>query len=54
MPSLVTSFSHNDHEIAQTIEAIGESLVIYRKALEDSVGNYLVGRPVKPTFRKYN
>jgi glutamate-1-semialdehyde 2,1-aminomutase len=53
-PSLVISFSHKDCEIERTIEAIGESLVIYRKALEDGIGNYLVGPPVKPVFRKYN
>jgi glutamate-1-semialdehyde 2,1-aminomutase len=54
MPSLVVSFSHSDADIDRTIEAIGESLQVYRRALEDGVENFLVGRPVKPVFRKFN
>lgn len=53
-PSLVVSFSHTDQDIDQTVEAVCESLVVYRKALDEGVGKYLVGRPVKPVFRKYN
>lgn len=54
VPSLVVSFSHTDADIDRTIEAIGESLQVYRRALEDGVENFLVGRPVKPVFRKFN
>jgi glutamate-1-semialdehyde 2,1-aminomutase len=54
MPSLVVSFSHSDADIDRTIEAVGESLEVYRRALEDGVEKYLVGRPVKPVFRKFN
>jgi glutamate-1-semialdehyde 2,1-aminomutase len=54
MPSLVVSFSHTDAEVDRTIEVVGETLRVYRKALEDGVGKYLVGRPVKPVFRKFN
>jgi glutamate-1-semialdehyde 2,1-aminomutase len=53
-PSLVVSFSHTDADIDRTVEAVGESLEVYRKALEDGVENFLVGRPVKPVFRKFN
>jgi glutamate-1-semialdehyde 2,1-aminomutase len=53
-PSLVVSFSHNDRDIDTTIEAIGESLIVYRKALAEGVEKYLVGRPVKPVFRPFN
>lgn len=53
-PSLVVSFSHTDADIDRTIEAIGESLRVYRQALENGVENFLVGRPVKPVFRKFN
>jgi glutamate-1-semialdehyde 2,1-aminomutase len=53
-PSLVISFSHTDADIDQTIDAIGEALRVYRRALEDGVEKYLVGRPVKPVFRKFN
>lgn len=54
MPSLVVSFSHTDQDIDRTIEAIGESLYIYKKALNEGVEKYLIGRPVKPVFRSFN
>jgi glutamate-1-semialdehyde 2,1-aminomutase len=54
MPSLVVSFSHSDADIDHTIEGVGEALRVYRKALEDGVDKYLVGRPVKQVFRKFN
>lgn len=54
MPSLVISFSHSDEDIDKTIQYVGEALLVYKKALEDGVEKYLVGRPVKPVFRTYN
>lgn len=54
MPSLVVSFSHTDADIDRTIESIGDALTVYRKALEDGVEKYLVGRAVKPVFRQFN
>lgn len=54
MPSLVVSFSHRDEDITRTIEAVGESLEVYARALRDGADKYLVGRPVKPVFRTYN
>jgi glutamate-1-semialdehyde 2,1-aminomutase len=54
MPSLVVSYSHTNADIDWTIDAIAEALVIYRKALENGVEKYLVGRSVKPVFRKFN
>jgi glutamate-1-semialdehyde 2,1-aminomutase len=54
MPSMVVSFSHRDEDIDRTVEAVDQSLRVYRKALEDGVERYLVGRPVKPVFRKFN
>lgn len=53
MPSLVVSFSHSNQDIDSTIEAVDESLKVYRKALENGIEKYLIGRPVKPVFRKY-
>ena len=53
-PSLVVSYSHSDEDIDRSIEAIDEALNVYRKALEDGAEKYLVGRPVKPVFRKFN
>jgi glutamate-1-semialdehyde 2,1-aminomutase len=53
MPSLVVSYSHTDDDIDRSLEAIAEALVIYRKALNEGVEKYLVGRPVKPAIRKF-
>ncbi|GJQ58173.1 MAG: glutamate-1-semialdehyde 2,1-aminomutase [Candidatus Scalindua sp. AMX11] len=53
-PSLVVSYSHTDSDIDRTIEVFHEALGIYRKALDDGVEKYLIGRPVKPVWRKFN
>ncbi|BAY07954.1 glutamate-1-semialdehyde 2,1-aminomutase [Calothrix sp. NIES-2098] len=53
LPSLVVSYSHKNEEIDTTIDAINEALKVYRKALEYGIDKYLIGRPVKPVFRKY-
>jgi glutamate-1-semialdehyde 2,1-aminomutase len=53
-PSLVVSFSHTDQDIDTTINAISESLSVYRKALTNGVEKYLVGRSVKSVFRPFN
>jgi glutamate-1-semialdehyde 2,1-aminomutase len=52
-PSLIVSYSHTDQDIDQTIEAIHESLYIYRKAINEGIEKYLIGKPVKPVFRKF-
>ncbi|MDH3251985.1 MAG: glutamate-1-semialdehyde 2,1-aminomutase [Ignavibacteria bacterium] len=52
-PSFVVSYAHNDEDIDRTGEVVYEALCVYRKALDEGVGKYLVGRPVKPVFRKY-
>jgi glutamate-1-semialdehyde 2,1-aminomutase len=54
MPSLVVSFSHTDADIDRTVEGIGEALSVYRKALDEGVEKYLLGRSVKPVFRSLN
>ena len=45
MPSLVVSYSHTDEDIDLTVAAIDEALAVYRRALDDGVERYLVGRP---------
>jgi glutamate-1-semialdehyde 2,1-aminomutase len=54
LPSLVVSFSHTDEDIDRTIDGIGEALYVYRKALDEGIEKYLVGRPVKPVLRSWN
>jgi glutamate-1-semialdehyde 2,1-aminomutase len=53
-PSLVISFSHSEADVAKTVNAIGEALQVYGKALREGPEKYLVGRPVKPVFRARN
>lgn len=52
--SLVVSYSHTDADIDRTIEAFNEALYIYRKALDEGVEKYLIGRPVRPVWRRHN
>ena len=53
-PSLVVSYSHNDEDIDRTIAAIDGALGVYRRALEDGVEQYLIGRASDVVFRRYN
>jgi len=53
-PSLVVSFAHTDDDVDRTIEAVDGALRVYRKALDDGIEQYLVGRPVKPVYRRFN
>jgi glutamate-1-semialdehyde 2,1-aminomutase len=54
MPSLVVSYAHQDEDIARTVDAIDGALAVYRRALQDGVGRYLVGRPSEVVYRKHN
>lgn len=54
MPSSIVSYSHSDKDIEQTIEKFHDALVVYKKALDEGIEKYLVGRPVAPVWRKYN
>jgi glutamate-1-semialdehyde 2,1-aminomutase len=51
--SLVVNYSHSEADIAQTIEAFAQALVIYRRALDEGIDKYLKGRPVKPAIRSH-
>jgi len=50
-PSFVVGTAHDDAAIDRTVEAVGQALVVYRRALEDGIESHLRGRPVKPVFR---
>jgi glutamate-1-semialdehyde 2,1-aminomutase len=54
MPSSIVSYSHGDADITETVEKIHETLVIYKKALNEGVEKYLVGRSIQPVWRKFN
>ena len=53
-PSFAVSAAHGDADIQRTVEAVGEALGVYRRAIDEGVEKYLVGRSVQPVFRKYN
>lgn len=49
---LVPCFSHQKSDIDIFIEAFGDSLNVYAKALECGYEKLLIGEPTKPVFRK--
>lgn len=54
MPSLVVSYAHTDADIDRTIEAIDGAMGVYKRALDEGVGKYLIGRRSEPVYRTYN
>ena len=52
-PSFVVSYCHTDADIDRTVEAVHEALHVYRRALNEGIEKYLIGRSVKPVFRRY-
>jgi glutamate-1-semialdehyde 2,1-aminomutase len=53
-PSFILSYAHTDADIDRTIEVVDEALAVYGQALEEGIEKYLVGRSVKPVWRRYN
>ncbi len=53
-PSFAVSAAHGDADVQRTVEAVGEALAVYRRAIDEGVDKYLVGRSVQPVFRKFN
>jgi len=54
MPSLVVSYSHTAEDIDRTIEAVRGALGVYGQAMDDGAERFLVGRPSKIVYRRYN
>jgi glutamate-1-semialdehyde 2,1-aminomutase len=54
IPWVTASYAHKEAELEKTLEAIRISLTTYRKALKEGTSKYLVGKAIKPVFRKYN
>lgn len=53
-PSFIVSYAHSDADIDRTVEAVDGALAVYARALDEGVEKHLVGRPVKPVWRKLN
>ncbi|MBC7863955.1 MAG: glutamate-1-semialdehyde 2,1-aminomutase [Bacteroidia bacterium] len=54
IPWVALSYSHTTEELDFTLKAADKALEIYARALNDGVEKYLVGKSIKPVFRKYN
>lgn len=54
MPWISIAYHHGDKELVHVENALDQSLITLRKALDDGIGHYLIGESVKPVFRKYN
>ncbi len=54
MPYISLSFSHKEEELIITLDAVKNALIIYKKALNEGLTNYLKSQVIKPVFRKYN
>jgi glutamate-1-semialdehyde 2,1-aminomutase len=53
-PSFILGYSHTNADIDKTIAAVHESLLVYKKAIEEDVNRFLIGQPLKPVFRQFN
>jgi glutamate-1-semialdehyde 2,1-aminomutase len=51
--SLVVNFSHGEADIDRTVNAFAEAFSVYRRALDEGIDKYMVGRPVKPAIRRF-
>jgi glutamate-1-semialdehyde 2,1-aminomutase len=54
LPSFVISYAHTAAIVDQTVEQVYEALRVYRRALDEGIERYLLGRPVKPVYRAHN
>lgn len=54
MATLVVSYTHSNEDIDRTLEALDQSLAVYKRALEHGVERYLVGPPSQVVYRRYN
>ena len=50
---LCPTYSHKIEDVNLILTALSESFKVYKKALNNGIENYLVGKEVKPVFRKY-
>jgi glutamate-1-semialdehyde 2,1-aminomutase len=53
-PSFVVNYSHDDATVDATIEAVAESLVVYRRGLEDGWEVHVSGPSVRAVYRRFN
>jgi glutamate-1-semialdehyde 2,1-aminomutase len=54
LPSFVISYSHTPAVVDTTIERVHAALAIYRRAIDEGIDKYLIGRPVQSVYRTRN
>lgn len=54
MPYIAISFAHQEEELKKTLDAVENSLIVYKKAIDEGIEAYLHSPIIKPVFRKYN
>jgi glutamate-1-semialdehyde 2,1-aminomutase len=54
IPWVALSYAHKEEELMHTLHATLKALEVYKKALNGNISDYLVGKSIKPVFRKYN
>lgn len=54
IPWIANSYAHKNADLRKTLDALTDTLEVYKKALREGVQKYLKGKPVQPVFRKYN
>jgi glutamate-1-semialdehyde aminotransferase len=45
-------YSHTEADVQAILEAIDASCLVFKKGLEEGYEKYLIGKPIKPVFRK--
>lgn len=54
MTTLIMSYSHSDEDVQKTVDAIDGALGVYKKAMNDGVEKYLIGRPSQNPMASYH
>ncbi len=55
IPYIAQSYSHTSADVERTLEAMAAALPVVKKAIEaGTTDGLLVGRPIRPVFRKFN
>lgn len=53
-PYISIAYEHKESEIEMTLEAARKAMKVYKDCLNGSLDQFLIDRPIKAVFRKYN
>ena len=45
-------YSHTEEDIQHILDAMNDACVVFKKALDEGCGSYLIGEAIKPVFRR--